>query len=156
MKTRHRCSCKKVRKRGVDRRGRRDKGIYTMLKLLGIAHQCSPALQNDMTISALNKFFVEATETLKRYGVKFLRSESEPPIRALAKPTATENWNNSAMTRWTRTTHSLLNPVLRDCCHRWGTNPNTPAQKRQKENGAATTGLSNQLERTQIVYPVCH
>lgn len=74
-------SGKKGRKRGVGRRGRQGKGIYPVLKLLGIAHQASPALQNDVTISALNNPFVEATETLQRHGVDI----SEKRVRTISE-----------------------------------------------------------------------
>jgi hypothetical protein len=74
-------SSKKGRKRGVGKRGRQGKGIYPVLKMLGIAHQSSPALQNDVTISALNNPFVEATETLKRHGVEI----SEKRVRTISE-----------------------------------------------------------------------
>ena len=74
-------SHKKGRKRGVGKRGRQGNGIYPVLKLLGIAHQSSPALQNDVTISALNNPFVEATETLKRHGVAI----SEKRVRTISE-----------------------------------------------------------------------
>jgi hypothetical protein len=74
-------SHKKGRKRGVGKRGRQGNGIYPVLKLLGIAHQSSPALQNDVTISALNNPFVEATETLKRHGVEI----SEKRVRTISE-----------------------------------------------------------------------
>jgi hypothetical protein len=74
-------SSKPGRKRGVGRRGRQGKGIYPVLKLLGIAHQSSPALQNDVTLSALNNPFVEATETLQRQGVAI----SEKRVRTISE-----------------------------------------------------------------------
>ncbi len=72
-------SSKKGRKRGVGKRGSQGKGIYPVLKLLGIAHQSSPALQNDVTSSALNNPFVEATEELNRHGVEI----SEKRVRTI-------------------------------------------------------------------------
>lgn len=78
---RPRPSRKPGRKRGVGRRGRQGKGIYPVLKLLGIAHQSSPALQNDVTLSALNNPFVEATETLQRQGVAI----SEKRVRTISE-----------------------------------------------------------------------
>jgi len=72
---------KKGRKHGVGKRGRQGNGIYPVLKLLGIAHQSSPALQHDVTISALNNPFVEATETLKRHGVEI----SEKRVRTISE-----------------------------------------------------------------------
>jgi hypothetical protein len=74
-------SSKPGRKRGVGRRGRQGKGIYPVLKLLGIAHQSSPALQTDVTIAALNNPFVEATETLQRHGVEI----SEKRVRTISE-----------------------------------------------------------------------
>lgn len=74
-------SKKKGRKRGIGRRGRQGKGIYPVLKLLGIAHQSSPALQNDVTISALNNPFSEATEILERHGVAI----SEKRVRTISE-----------------------------------------------------------------------
>ena len=59
---------KKGRKRGVGKRGKQGKGVYPVLKMLGIAHQASPALQNEVTLSALNNPFSEATENLNRHG----------------------------------------------------------------------------------------
>lgn len=72
---------KKGRKRGVGKRGRQGNGIYPVLKLLGIAHQSSPALQHEVTISALNNPFVEATEALNRHGVEI----SEKRVRTISE-----------------------------------------------------------------------
>jgi hypothetical protein len=72
---------KKGRRRGVGRRGRKGKGVYPVLKMLGIAHQASPALQNETTLSALNNTFAEATENLERHGVAL----SEKRVRTISE-----------------------------------------------------------------------
>jgi hypothetical protein len=72
---------KKGRRRGVGRRGRKGKGVYPVLKMLGIAHQASPALQNETTLSALNNAFAEATENLERHGVEL----SEKRVRTISE-----------------------------------------------------------------------
>jgi len=72
---------KRGRKRGVGKRGRQGKGVYPVLKKLGIAHHASPALQNEVTLSALNNPFCEAAETLNRHGVEI----SEKRVRTISE-----------------------------------------------------------------------
>jgi len=74
-------SGKKGRKRGVGRRGRQGRGIYPVLKMLGIAHLASPALQHDVTLAALNNPFAEAGEIVKRQGVDI----SEKRVRTISE-----------------------------------------------------------------------
>ncbi len=81
---------KKGRKRKVGRRGKQGKGIYPILKMLGIAHQASPALQSETALSALNNPFTEATENLQRHGIDI----SEKRVRTISEKlgsTALEN-----------------------------------------------------------------
>ena len=72
---------KKGRKRKVGRRGKQGKGIYPTLKMLGIAHQASPALQSETALSALNNPFAEATENLERHGIDI----SEKRVRTMSE-----------------------------------------------------------------------
>lgn len=94
---------KQGRRRGVGRRGRKGKGVYPVLKMLGIAHQASPALQNETTLSALNSPFAEATENLERHGVdlseKRVRTISENVGAAALQERATkiEQFNNGQL-----------------------------------------------------------
>ena len=80
---------KRGKKRGVGKRGKQGKGVYPVLKKLGIAHRASPALQNEVTLSALNNPFSEAAENLKRHGVdvsqKRVRTISEHVAQAALK-----------------------------------------------------------------------
>lgn len=74
-------SKKKRKKRGKGRHCRLGKGIYPVLKLLGVAYRSSPALQNEVTLSALNNPFVEAQETLNRHGIDL----SEKRVRTISE-----------------------------------------------------------------------
>lgn len=73
----------------VGQRSVQGQGIYPVLKKLGIAHQASPALQNEVTLSALNNPFMEATDNLNRHGIdlseKRARTISENTARAAVK-----------------------------------------------------------------------
>lgn len=57
------------KRKGRGRRRKQGKGIFPVLKTLGIAHRTSPALANEVTLSALNNPFAEATANLKRHGL---------------------------------------------------------------------------------------
>ena len=72
---------KKGRRRGVGRRGPKGTGVYPVLKMLGIAHEASPALQNEVTLSALNNTFAEATDNLERHGIEV----SEKRVRTISE-----------------------------------------------------------------------
>jgi len=63
------------------RGGPQGKGVYPVLKKLGIAHHASPALQNEATLSALNNPFAEATESMNRHGMTL----SEKRVRTLSE-----------------------------------------------------------------------
>lgn len=63
------------------RRGKQGKGLYPVLKKLGIAHQASPALQHEATLAALNNPFAEATDMIKRHGAML----SEKRVRTLSE-----------------------------------------------------------------------
>lgn len=72
---------KSAKRKGGGRHGQLGKGIYPVLKKLGIAHHASPALQHETTLSALNNPFAEATENLNRHGVAI----SEKRVRTLSE-----------------------------------------------------------------------
>jgi len=74
-------SRKKRKKRGKGQHSRLGKGVYPVLKLLGVAYRSSPALQNEVTLSALNNPFVEAQETLNRHGIDL----SEKRVRTISE-----------------------------------------------------------------------
>jgi len=74
-------SKKATKKHGNGRHKRRPKGVYPVLKLLGIACSSSPALQNEVTLSALNNPFAEAQETLARHGIDI----SEKRVRTISE-----------------------------------------------------------------------
>lgn len=69
------------KRKGRGRRRKQGKGIYPVLKTLGIAHHASPALAKEVTLSALNNPFAEATANLKRRGVAL----SEKRVRTLSE-----------------------------------------------------------------------
>ena len=69
------------KRKGRGRRRKQGKGIYPVLKMLGIAHHASPALANEVTLSALNNPFAEATANLKRHGIAL----SEKRVRTLSE-----------------------------------------------------------------------
>ena len=83
-------SRKKRKKRGKGRHGPLRKGVYPVLKILGIAHRASPALQNEVTLSALNNPFVEAQETLKRHGIAL----SEKRVRTISESVGAQALEN--------------------------------------------------------------
>jgi hypothetical protein len=83
-------SKKRGRKRKVGRRGPQGKGIYPVLKLLGISHKASPALKNEVTLSAINNPFVEATENLKRHGIDV----SEKRVRTISENVGSDALKN--------------------------------------------------------------
>jgi len=69
------------KKRAGGRQSRKGKGIYPVLKMLGISHQATPALQNELTLSALNNTFAEATASLQRHGIDV----SEKRVRTVSE-----------------------------------------------------------------------
>lgn len=69
------------KRKGRGRRRKQGKGIYPVLKTLGIAHHASPALANEVTLLALNNPFAEATANLKRHGIAL----SEKRVRTLSE-----------------------------------------------------------------------
>lgn len=74
-------SKKAKKKHGKGRHKKKPKGIYPVLKLLGISCSSSPALQNEVTLSALSNPFVEAQETLARHGIDI----SEKRVRTISE-----------------------------------------------------------------------
>lgn len=83
-------SKKKRKKRGKGRHGLLGKGVYPVLKILGIAHRSSPALQNEVTLSALNNPFVEAQEILERHGIDL----SEKRVRTISESVGAQALEN--------------------------------------------------------------
>ena len=81
------------RRRGIGRRGKQGKGVYPVLKKLGIAHQASPALQNEVTLSALNNPFAEATESVNRHGIQ----TCEKRVRTLSEHVGQAALNDRAV-----------------------------------------------------------
>lgn len=75
------CKPSHHKRRSRGRRGKQGKGLYPVLKKLGIAHRASPALQNEVTLSALNNPFAEATGSMNRHGVAL----SEKRVRTLSE-----------------------------------------------------------------------
>jgi hypothetical protein len=72
---------KRKKKRGKQKHTSLLKGVYPVLRHLGIQHRTSPALQNEITLSALNAPFTEARETLQRHGVEI----SEKRVRSISE-----------------------------------------------------------------------
>jgi len=72
---------KRGRKRKPGRRGKGGAGVYPALKNVGVNHGVTPALCEDVTLSALNNTFDEASDSLKRRGIgispKRVRAVSE-------------------------------------------------------------------------------
>jgi hypothetical protein len=72
---------KRGRKRKPGCRGKGGAGVYPALKNIGVAHGVTPALCEDVTLSALNNTFDEAADSLKRRGIdispKRVRAVSE-------------------------------------------------------------------------------
>ena len=83
---------KKGKKRSVGRRGKKGKGVYPALKQLGIKHRTSPALQNEVTLAALNNPFAEATESLKRHDIDI----SEKRVRTISEQVGESALENRA------------------------------------------------------------
>lgn len=69
------------KRKGRGRRRKQGKGIYPVLKMLGITHRASPAFANEVTLSALNNPFAEATANFKRHGLAL----SEKRVRTLSE-----------------------------------------------------------------------
>jgi len=59
----------------------------------GIAHQASPALQNEVTLSALNNPFAEATESVNRHGLE----TCEKRVRTLSEHVGQAALNHRAV-----------------------------------------------------------
>ena len=72
---------KRGRKRKPGRRGNGGAGVYPALKNIGVIHGVTPGLREDVTLSALNNTFDEASDSLKRRGIdisaKRVRAVSE-------------------------------------------------------------------------------
>ncbi|MBI2265134.1 MAG: hypothetical protein HYU64_08170 [Armatimonadetes bacterium] len=60
---------KRGRKRKLGRRGKGGAGVYPALENVGVIHGVTPALCEDVTLSALNNTFDEASDSLKRRGI---------------------------------------------------------------------------------------